>query len=55
MEGGNSFETMGLVPRSVKMIFDNLETYDSKDWETIEVSLSCIEIHIETVRDLFNP
>eukprot|EP00347_Sterkiella_histriomuscorum_P005846 403355048 len=55
MEGGSTFESMGLVPRSVKMVFDTLETYDRKEWEFIEVSLSCVEIHIETVRDLLNP
>ncbi len=55
MEGGQSPEDMGLVSRSVRMIFETLNTYDKKEWEYVQVTLSCIEIHIETVRDLLNP
>jgi hypothetical protein len=37
------------------MIFDTLSTYDENEWEAKYVTLSCIEIHIETVRDLLEP
>jgi hypothetical protein len=55
MEGGMTLDTMGLVPRSVKMIFETLSKYDNKDSTRVEVKLSCFEIHIETVRDLLDP
>ncbi|CDW75298.1 kinesin-like protein [Stylonychia lemnae] len=55
MEGGQSLEDMGLISRSVRMVFEHLDSYNPKDWELIQVTLSCIEIHIETVRDLLNP
>lgn len=54
MEGGQTEETMGLVPRSVRMIFETLEKANSPEWKTLQVSMSCFEIHIETVRDLLN-
>ena len=54
MEGGATEETMGLVPRSVRMIFETLEKYESEDWKKVQVHLSCFEIHIETVRDLLD-
>lgn len=47
-------ETMGLVPRSVKMIFEQLQKHQCDDWKKTQVTLSCIEIHIETVRDLLD-
>ncbi len=48
-------ETLGLVPRSVRMIFETLEkNHQNEQWKTIQVSMSCLEIHIETVRDLLN-
>jgi len=55
MEGGMTEETMGLVPRSVKMIFETLKKYENDNWQKVEVTLSCFEIHIETVRDLLDP
>lgn len=42
---------MGLVPRSVKMIFEMM----SDRMDNVKVTLSCFEIHIETVRDLLDP
>lgn len=48
-------DTMGLVPRSVKMIFETLKKYENDNWQKVEVTLSCFEIHIETVRDLLDP
>ncbi len=52
MEGGQGENEMGLVPRSVQMVFETLKTYEKSEWEHISVTLSCTEIHIETVRDL---
>lgn len=49
---------MGLVPRSVKMVFETIQKYQStgsEDWKRVQVTLSCFEIHIETVRDLLDP
>lgn len=48
-------DTMGLVPRSVRMVFEHLAKYQNEDWKKTQVSLSCFEIHIETVRDLLDP
>jgi Kinesin motor domain len=56
MEGGMTEETMGLVPRSVKFIFETIEkNSDHENWKNVKVTLSCFEIHIETVRDLLDP
>jgi len=55
MEGGLTEESMGLVPRSVKMIFETLKKYENEDCKSVEVFISCFEIHIETVRDLLDP
>jgi kinesin family member C1 len=55
MEGGGTHDTMGLVPRSVNMVFETLQKYQKEDWQKVQVSLSCFEIHIETVRDLLDP
>ena len=54
MEGGITEETMGLVPRSVNMIFDQLKLIEKEEWKEVKVTLSCIEIHIETVKDLLD-
>ena len=55
MEGGLTEETMGLVPRSVEMIFQHLRKYKKEEWAEVKVTLSCFEIHIENVRDLLDP
>lgn len=55
MEGGQTPELMGLVPRSVSMIFETLQKYKDQDWQNIKLMMSCFEIHIETVRDLLDP
>lgn len=55
MEGGISEQTMGLVPRSVKMIFEMMGPQIEKEGPEVKVTLSCFEIHIETVRDLLDP
>jgi hypothetical protein len=55
MEGGVRDEDMGLVPRSVSMIFQHLRKYKKDEWTDTKVTLSCIEIHIENVRDLLDP
>ena len=52
MEGDSI--NLGLVPRSVKMIFDYMSSYNRDEWEDIGVKMSCIEIHKENVRDLLN-
>ena len=46
---------MGLVPRSVNMIFQHVRKYKKDEWTDVKVTLSCIEIHIENVRDLLDP
>lgn len=49
-------DTMGLVPRSVRMIFETLKKYESEDcWQMTSVTISCFELHIETIRDLLDP
>ena len=56
MEGNNeSLDEVGLVPRSLRMVFDTLNQYEREDWKEIQVTISCFEIHIETVRDLLDP
>jgi hypothetical protein len=35
MEGGMTEETMGLVPRSVRMIFETLEKNHNEEWKII--------------------
>lgn len=55
MEGGLTPQTMGLVPRSVNMIFETLQKYKEQDWRNVKLMMSCFEIHIETVRDLLDP
>jgi len=55
MEGGVREEDIGLVPRSVNMIFQHLRKYKKDEWTDTKVTLSCIEIHIENVRDLLDP
>lgn len=54
MEGNMNQNEMGLVPRSVEMIFDTLDSYSPKDYDFVEVSMSCIEVYIEKVRDLLD-
>ena len=53
-----SSESEGIVPRSVKMIFNSLEderkAFDEEECK-FEVKMSCYEIHVETVRDLLDP
>ncbi len=55
MEGGQTPQTYGLVPRCVKMMFETLKKYEKDQWKQILVTISCFEIHIETVRDLLDP
>ena len=54
MEGEGDGINQGLISRSVQMIFNQLDSFDKREWTDINVSISCIEIHIETVRDLLD-
>lgn len=48
----------GIVPRAVHMIFDTLQQrkqFGGASQVTFSVKMSCFEVYIETVKDLFNP
>ncbi|XP_066989816.1 kinesin-like protein KIFC1 isoform X2 [Macrobrachium rosenbergii] len=52
MEGvPNDEELEGMIPRTVKHIFKNMEELESKGW-TYKVEASFLEIYNETIRDL---
>ena len=55
MQGIDEGSQIGIVPRAVHMIFDHLEKRQKFGNQTFSVTMSCYEIYIETVRDLFDP
>jgi len=56
MEGDpNKLGGIGVIPRSIQMVFESVEQYKKEKWPWIQITLSCIEIHKETVRDLLDP
>jgi kinesin family protein C1 len=50
-------EEPGLIPRSVNLIFNTIDTYKKDGFlvEGTEVKISCIELHCETIKDLLDP
>ena len=47
---------MGIVPRAVCMIFEKLSQRQEYGNDiTFRVMMSCFEIYMETVKDLFEP
>lgn len=51
MEGVNSPELKGIIPRSIEWIFNNIKNYSNQQFL---VRASFVEIYNEDVRDLLN-
>ena len=52
---GSKLDGAGLIPRAIDMVFEYVNQYKKEEWQAVQVTLSCIEIHKETVRDLLDP
>ena len=44
----------GLIPRTIEMVFEDVQKWMKDGWEYATVTLSCMEIYINTVRDLID-
>ncbi|EAZ51442.1 kinesin-related protein K2 [Cryptosporidium parvum Iowa II] len=54
MLGGKDVNEYGMIPRALKLIFDNIDRNCEKGW-TYNLEYSAIEVYNETIRDLTTP
>ncbi|XP_056645169.1 protein claret segregational [Diorhabda sublineata] len=54
MQGASDPENLGMIPRSVNLIFDTIENLKQYNWK-YEVRVSFLEIYNENIRDLLDP
>lgn len=54
MEGGDTQETQGMIPRAIQTIFSAIDKQKQMGWQ-FSVKCSFLEIYNEVIRDLLNP
>jgi kinesin family protein C1 len=54
MQGGDSGHSKGIIPRSIELIFSEVERARKYQWES-EVSVTIQEVYLDNVKDLLMP